>query len=266
VTSEHLEIEQKFDVTDSFVMPKLTEVDGVAQVEGPEEFGLMAVYYDTADLALLREKVTLRRRTGGLDEGWHVKMPAGFGARREMQLGLGPAGEPVPSRVVELVQDVTEGAELSPVAVLRTTRRVRALWSDSDEQLAEVADDTVSATAYASRPGGPASVTSWREVEVELYGGDEKLLAAVGRRLMDAGATASASASKLSRVLEDRLAELQFGPPAPFLAPVDAPPPQPVKKAPKAKAEKPAKVDKAKSAKVGKPEKEKSGSSKAKRK
>lgn len=266
MTSEHLEIEQKFDVADSFKVPDLTAVPGVAQVEGPQEHHLLAVYYDTADLSLLRAKVTLRRRTGGLDEGWHVKIPAGFGARREMQLGLGPAGEPVPARVLDLVQHLSHGAELSPVAVLRTTRRVRSLWSDTDEQLAEVADDTVSATAYAGRPGGAASVTTWREVEVELYGGDEKFLVEVGRKLLDAGATASGSASKLGRVLEDRLAEQDGTPPAA----VDVAPDEPTaetEEAPKTEAAKVAKIEKdgkAKSGKAGKGQKAKTG--KAKRK
>ena len=36
---------------------------------------LTAVYYDTDDLRLARSRVTLRRRTGGGDSGWHLKLP-----------------------------------------------------------------------------------------------------------------------------------------------------------------------------------------------
>jgi CHAD domain-containing protein len=49
-------------------------------------------------------------------------------------------------------------------------------------------------------------VLAWREVEVELVDGDEALLGAVGERLGEAGAAPSPSASKLARVLEQRLA------------------------------------------------------------
>ena len=38
---------------------------------------LEAVYYDTPNLRLLAEGVTLRRRTGGEDAGWHLKLPVG---------------------------------------------------------------------------------------------------------------------------------------------------------------------------------------------
>jgi hypothetical protein len=35
---------------------------------------LEAVYYDAPDLRQLFEGVTLRRRTGGEDAGWHLKL------------------------------------------------------------------------------------------------------------------------------------------------------------------------------------------------
>jgi CHAD domain-containing protein len=49
-------------------------------------------------------------------------------------------------------------------------------------------------------------VQAWREVEVELGTGDDGLAAAAGDRLLAAGARRSASASKVGRVLGDRLA------------------------------------------------------------
>src|SRR5512144_1290328 len=58
---------------------------------GPAEFVLSAVYYDTEDLRLARAGITLRRRSGGSDDGWHLKLPAGRDARDEVRL---PAGEP----------------------------------------------------------------------------------------------------------------------------------------------------------------------------
>jgi inorganic triphosphatase YgiF len=50
---------------------------GVAAVAEPAEQLLDVVYYDTADLRLIRAGITMRRRTGGEDPDWHLKLPAG---------------------------------------------------------------------------------------------------------------------------------------------------------------------------------------------
>ncbi|MFD9124768.1 CYTH domain-containing protein, partial [Kitasatospora sp. NPDC059571] len=47
---------------------------------------LDAVYFDTPDLRMLRRGVTLRRRTGGHDAGWHLKTPNPDGSRTETRL------------------------------------------------------------------------------------------------------------------------------------------------------------------------------------
>jgi CHAD domain-containing protein len=49
-------------------------------------------------------------------------------------------------------------------------------------------------------------VQEWQEVEVELVDGDAKLLKAVERKLLKAGAVPSSGPSKLARALGDRLA------------------------------------------------------------
>src|SRR5215210_3721132 len=54
MVSGHLEIETKYDVADSFTLPPLDGLDGVANVEPPVEHELEAVYQDAADLRLLR--------------------------------------------------------------------------------------------------------------------------------------------------------------------------------------------------------------------
>ena len=73
--NETVEVESKFEVDDDIPAPS---ADAFAPLvaDGPEEYELSAVYYDTDDLSLTRHKVTLRRRTGGDDEGWHLKLPA----------------------------------------------------------------------------------------------------------------------------------------------------------------------------------------------
>ncbi|SOD95689.1 CYTH and CHAD domain-containing protein [Blastococcus haudaquaticus] len=209
MTSGHLEIETKYDVAEGFTLPSLDGLDGVGQVSGPVEHGLEAVYHDTADLRLLRARVTLRRRTGGPDAGWHLKLPAGT-ARRELHAPLGRAVKKPPQTLAAPVAGLLRGARTAPVATLRTRRQVTALRDDAGRLLAEVADDMVTATVPAVAPGEPAELHTWREIEVELGDGDPDaaaaVAAAVGERLAAAGAHPSASASKVGRVLASRLA------------------------------------------------------------
>src|SRR3954470_3136125 len=92
----HLEIETKYDVDGAFVLPGLADVGAV---DPPVEHLLDAVYHDTPDLRLLRARVTLRRRTGGPDAGWHLKLPAGT-ARRELHAPLGRAVKKAPQALL----------------------------------------------------------------------------------------------------------------------------------------------------------------------
>jgi CHAD domain-containing protein len=206
VTSGHLEIETKYDVAEDFQLPALDGLDGVASVDPPVEHGLEAVYHDAADLRLLRARVTLRRRTGGPDAGWHLKLPAGA-ARSELHAPLGRTTKKPPQALVAPIVGVLRGAPTAPVATLRTRRVVTALRDAGGRVLAEIADDTVTATAPPPDASRPAEVHTWREVEVELADGDAALAAAVGERLTAAGARPSASASKIGRVLAGRLTE-----------------------------------------------------------
>jgi CHAD domain-containing protein len=205
VTTEHVEVERKFEADESFSLPDLTGAGAVAAVGDPEEQTLEATYYDTPDLRLLRSRVTLRRRTGGADAGWHVKLPGADGARRELHQPLGRAARTAPRAVVAPVLGLLGTAAAEPVAVITTRRLVHRLLDEGGRVLAEVADDTVVGTALATEPGEPATVTTWREVEAELVDGDEALLEAVTERLVAAGARPSAVPSKLGRVLGDRL-------------------------------------------------------------
>src|SRR3954471_2518416 len=115
VSEVHLEIERKFDVDPGFALPGLTDVDGVARVEAPEERRLEAVYHDSADLRLARAAVTMRRRTGGPDAGWHVKLPEAAGARRELHSPLGRAGRTPPKAVQAPVLGIVRSAPVGPV-------------------------------------------------------------------------------------------------------------------------------------------------------
>jgi CHAD domain-containing protein len=216
MTPGHLEVERKYDVDTLFALPELTGQGGVVAADGPVEHHLEAVYYDTPDLRLIRARVTLRRRTGGPDAGWHLKLPAGV-ARREVHAPLGPAAGDPPRALLEPVTGILRGASARPVATLRTRRLVTELRDADGRVVAEVAEDMVTAAAPAEGSNQPAEVHTWREVEVELVDGDEDVLEAVEKALTAAGARPSASASKLGRVLAERLAA-DSAPPAPARA------------------------------------------------
>jgi CHAD domain-containing protein len=91
--TEQVEIERKYAVGEDLPLPQLS---GVGEQTGTpvtsavtlEPYQLEAVYFDTADGALARQRIALRRRRGGHDEGWHVKLPATEG-RTELQWPLG---------------------------------------------------------------------------------------------------------------------------------------------------------------------------------
>ncbi len=213
-----LETEQKYEAGADFTMPDLSDLGdlgGPGMASTPEVQLLVARYYDTGDLRLAAAGVTLRRRTGGADAAWHLKLPVGGDTRREVHAPLesgdaaaaAEGGEkPVPPGLTELVTAWTQGRPLRPVATLETRRTVWPITGPGGEVLAEVADDLVTGhrDALPGPPGepglGPADLT-WREVEVELVSGPPAILAAAAQRLRGAGARPSGSANKLSRVL-----------------------------------------------------------------
>jgi inorganic triphosphatase YgiF len=200
--SSLIETEQKYDVDTEFAFPDLTGVSPGVAAARPQTQRLAATYFDTDDLSLAGAHITLRRRTGGSDAGWHVKLPVSQDTRRELHFPLGRATGRVPARIAALLAEWTGGRQLRPIARLETRRTVRRLLDDAGQVLAEVADDQVT----GSRPGSPDTAAweksaTWREVEVELVSGTRDLLAAAGKRLRAAGAQPSASASKLGRLL-----------------------------------------------------------------
>ncbi len=193
-----IELETKYEAVIGTALPDLHSLPEVRGTRGPDHERLEAEYYDTADLRLLRSGITLRRRTGGHDPGWHLKLPAGAGGREEIRLPLDRAGRRVPVDLANLVKARSRGEPLAPVATITTLRQTITLLGSDGESLAEVADDQVHAAATA----GPSQ---WREIEVELTGGDADLLEAAGNLLRRAGMSRSGRSAKLERVLSDQL-------------------------------------------------------------
>jgi inorganic triphosphatase YgiF len=204
-TGDHLETEQKYDADANFVLPDLSGLEGRTKATGRKRYYLSATYYDTDGLDLIKNRITLRRRVGGSDEGWHLKLPVRKDTRQELHAPLseGSTGSEgaVPARLTAQVREVTAGRPLRPIAILDTERTVLTLTGQAGEALAEVADDLVTATRLDGTGGEPLK---WREIEVEALTDDAgvpDLLEAAGRALREAGARRSASASKLGRLL-----------------------------------------------------------------
>jgi len=195
------EIERKYEVPGDGAPPVLTGVAGIAGETETATVVLEAIYYDTDDLRLLGDGVTLRRRSGGEDAGWHLKLPAGRDTREEVRLPPDASGDEVPTELAELVRARTRGRVLGPVVRMHTVRHRRRLLDARRRTLAELATDQVTAQTLDRA----ADDASWREIEVELVTGGRDVLHAIDARLRESGARPAEQASKLARVLGDRL-------------------------------------------------------------
>src|ERR1700722_14826589 len=152
-TSRYLEVERKFDVDESTQLPSFDGIAEVGRVEHAETQSLDAVYFDTPSRDLALNRVTLRRRTGGTDAGWHLKLPAGPDTRTEIRAPFETANgrgdrrqEGVPSELLDVVLAIVRDHPLVPVARITTTREVHLLHSADGAVQAEFCDDQVTAS------------------------------------------------------------------------------------------------------------------------
>jgi inorganic triphosphatase YgiF len=198
------EIEAKFRVHPPFDLPPLDgERTGATSVDQAQEQQLRAVYWDTSDLRLAREGVTLRHRFGegpGKD-GWHLKLPiregrvpdASIGARDELHAtGISDA---IPDNLRDLITPWVRTAVLGPVATLVTQRTAYLLRDEASEALVELTDDLVSVLSSGHVAG------RFREIEVEDKGGGIEAIEAVGNVLRAGGAVGGEFLPKVVRAL-----------------------------------------------------------------
>lgn len=200
--SRYLEVERKFDVDESTQPPSFDGIEELVRVEHAATQSLDAVYFDTPARDLALNRITLRRRTGGPDAGWHLKLPAGPDARTEVRAPLEVTdGSTVPTELLDVVLAIVRDRPVSPVARISTVRQVRLLHGADDEVLAEFCDDQVTAGRGAD---GTANEQRWREWELELAGSDAThgLMDMLCDRLLEAGARPAGHGSKLARVLD----------------------------------------------------------------
>jgi len=204
-----LEIELTFDVHGDTPLPDLSGLPGVAVVDGPAHRDLDARYLDVPGFALGRAGYAVRRRTGGPDEGWHIKGPkTADGGRLETHWPLdeapasAPAGEvTVPDAVADAVAEIAAG-DLAPIARIVNDRHAYALRDEVGALVAEFVDDHVVATDEVR-----GVQTTWREWEFELGpaapadGARTALFDAVTAAVAAVGGRPAASDSKLARTL-----------------------------------------------------------------
>jgi CHAD domain-containing protein len=203
--AEQLETEFTFEPGPDPALPDLSDIAGVATVTKPRVQRLEAVYFDTDDLRLMRAGVTLRRRTGGDDAGWHLKVPAADDTgRTEVHAPLGRSTRQPPQRLRSAATAWTRDASLIPVATVHTRRLFRRLRDERRALVAEVCEDTVRGTRLLE---GLDSETTWTEWELEL--GDAAtgdVTDALVARLTEASGRPTTGSSKLRRTLGSAIA------------------------------------------------------------
>lgn len=195
-----VEVERKYDVDVQTPLPEWSGIPGVVQVTDGELRQLDAQYLDTADAALARVGVAVRRRTGGPDAGWHIKGPRQGDSRLELGWPLGDDDELPETIAAVLAQWTTE--PLTPLARIENDRMAYFLVGE-DGVIAEFVDDRVRATDARS-----GVQRTWREWEMELgpaAPADEAaraaFFAAVEDAVRSAGGRDASSGSKLARAL-----------------------------------------------------------------
>ncbi len=172
--------------------------------------------------------MSLRRRVGGADEGWHLKLPAGGpGSREELRMPLAAAAEGAapPAELLDLVTALARRARVRPVATLRTQRTPYDVApAAGGAACAELVDDTVEIL------DGADVVGMFRELELELSpealespeaADAHAIAAAVGGALVAAGALGGTFLSKSARALGPQAARPPEVPPPGEVGPDD---------------------------------------------
>jgi CHAD domain-containing protein len=210
------EVEVKLRVHGLYKLPDLVAANvGIDRAKRQVVREMRAIYHDTRDLRLFRWGVTLRRREGGPDAGWHMKLPVkGItdGVRDELQLPLdaGQVGD-VPAALATIAVPFMRSAALVPIADVRTQRTPYILFNAEGVAVAEMVDDRVAIYDNGEE------VERYREIEVEALEPDFDLEPIV-KVLVNSGATRS-SISKAAAALgpdaagpPDVLAPAKVGP------------------------------------------------------
>ena len=129
----YVEREEKFDVDQDWSMPELASLvpDGGSLVRGVRD--LDSTYFDTVDAGLRVFGVTLRRRIGGSETGWQLKVPHGT-SRTELQSES--RSKSVPKALAQAAKGLLAGDSVAAVATVVTTRKTYSIL-DRDGRLGD---------------------------------------------------------------------------------------------------------------------------------
>jgi CHAD domain-containing protein len=189
VMYDTLEREDKWDVDERFVVPRLDKIVANAEV-GHDSIDMTTVYYDTLDHDLQAHGIVLQRREGDANPGWHLEFP-GSGGRTELHWML---SDDLPNEITTLLRGVSLGKSIDSIATIRTARERYRISTPKRRRLrADVTDDRVRASV-----GNRLLV--WREIGVEDGVRAPALRKRLDRRLRAAGARLSRYPSKLAHV------------------------------------------------------------------
>lgn len=179
-----LERELKLQAPAGFVLPELAGTPIT-----PRRF--TSTYFDTPDLLLASQGITLRRRVENRRGLWQLKLPRGV-ARLELEEPGGPLRPP--QTMMKLLTAALRGGEIQAMARIRTLRSGTVV-SDGERDLAEVVYDSAQVLQ-----GGRIS-NRFSEIEIELVGGDEADLKNLEATLREAGAWVGDQRPKAFRAL-----------------------------------------------------------------
>jgi hypothetical protein len=113
------EREDKFEVDPDWVLPEVIDLVPDGGRLDHEVRKLDNTYFDTPGAGLRLFGITLRRRVGGSETGWQLKVPSGT-ARTELQSGS--RAKTLPPALAQGVQGLLAGESLDLVASIVTTR------------------------------------------------------------------------------------------------------------------------------------------------
>jgi len=178
----NLERELKLQAPKGFSLARLPR-DLKAYVASPAQFKrLHTIYYDTADLRLMRWGCSLRYRG---DEGWTLKLPVLTSDKALSREEHVFSGDPqhVPDEAIDLATVYLRGKPVMRVAELRTVRTKREVRDGHGERLAEVVEDDVRVV------DGTHVEKRFHQIEIELQDGvSEDALDAIADVLRTEGA------------------------------------------------------------------------------
>lgn len=191
-TEQHVETEFKFRVPTDFDLPSFPKFLGTWATEATRNMD--ATYWDTTDATLLRWGITMRKRSGGGDDGWHLKIPStraaqSHGASVRTELHRDPTSTTPPIEFLEMLSAVLRGSDVMPIARVRTERKPQSLTRSSG-QIIELVDDRVTLTR------NNVIVDQFREIEVELVSDSGLTEALLICEILGSAGAQSSSASK----------------------------------------------------------------------